>query len=90
MFREQDDAEKRELVRFFLANSTWRDGKLTATLPPPFDELAQQAERIRSSNGGLSRGARSGRRFNSSNGANPNTNQGSDGLLRVKNEIWSG
>ena len=41
LFLQQAPQEKRRLVECVVSNSTWRDGKLTATLRQPFDLLAE-------------------------------------------------
>jgi hypothetical protein len=46
--RQADGAAKRELVKFLLANASWREGELVAELRPPFDSLAREAQRTRS------------------------------------------
>jgi len=41
LFLQQAPLEKRRLLECVVSNSTWSDGKLTATLRQPFDLLAE-------------------------------------------------
>ncbi len=43
LFRQQNAAEKRELLDFVLSNSVWKEGRLTATFRKPFDMIAETA-----------------------------------------------
>lgn len=37
LFERQQPSEKREMLKFVISNSTWKDGKLTVTFRQPFD-----------------------------------------------------
>ena len=94
MFRNHEgDAEKRELLRFVVAESSWRDGELTATLRQPFDLISAHAGKLReadSSNEGGNSHGRLETLSNSSKRPNPNTARGSKGRSNAKSEMWSG
>src|SRR5712692_7197402 len=47
LFRSQESAERRELLRFVLSNSTWNDGLLTPTFRHPFDLILDEALKVR-------------------------------------------
>jgi len=47
LFRSQESAEKRELLRYVLSNSSWKDGQLTPTFRQPFDLILDQALKVR-------------------------------------------
>src|SRR5258708_6607578 len=47
LFRSQESREKRELLRYVLSNSTWKDGQLTPTFRQPFDLILDQAIKVR-------------------------------------------
>jgi site-specific DNA recombinase len=44
LFQKQAPAEKRRLLNFVLSNSTWCEGKLTATFRQPFDMIANMRD----------------------------------------------
>ncbi len=43
LFQSQEPAEKRKLLNFVLSNSSWREGRLTATYRKPFDLISETA-----------------------------------------------
>lgn len=43
LFQSQEPAEKRKLLNFVLSNSSWRDGRLTASYRRPFDLISETA-----------------------------------------------
>jgi site-specific DNA recombinase len=47
LFRSQESAEKRELLRYVLSNSTWKGDQLTPTFRQPFDLILDQAHKVR-------------------------------------------
>ena len=47
LFRSQESAEKRELLRYALSNSSWKDRQLTPTFRQPFDLILDQALKVR-------------------------------------------
>jgi len=94
VFRGQEnDSEKRELLRFFLAESSWTENGLAASLRQPFDVLAGEAEKLRrieGSNGGDKVHGPAGGRLNSSGDRDSNSRAVAQGSDRAKIEIWSG
>ncbi len=46
-FRSQESAEKRELLRHVLSNSSWIGGQLTATFRPPFNLILDEGTKAR-------------------------------------------
>ena len=90
---QEDDSEKRELLRFFLAESSWTENGLAASLRQPFDVLAGEAEKLRrieGSNGGDKVHGPAGGRLNSSGDRDSNSRAVAQGSDRAKIEIWSG
>ncbi len=90
---QEDDSEKRELLRFFLAESSWTENGLAASLRQPFDVLAGEAEKLRrieGSNGGDKVDGPAGGRLNSSGDRDSNSRVVAQGSDRAKIEIWSG
>ncbi len=57
LFRQQQRAEKRQLIGFVLSNCTWKDGQLTAEYRQPFDLLAKNVSALGAEK--LSRSAKS-------------------------------
>ncbi len=47
LFRSQESAEKRELLRYVLLNSTWKGAQLTPTFRQPFNLILDQAKKVR-------------------------------------------
>ncbi|PZR70498.1 MAG: hypothetical protein DLM66_03675 [Candidatus Dormiibacter spiritus] len=43
LFQSQEPAEKRKLLNFVLSNSSWREGRLTASYRKPFDLISETA-----------------------------------------------
>jgi site-specific DNA recombinase len=52
LFRKQEPAEKRELLKFVVSNSTWKDGKLAISFRQPFDLISEQATKTRMNDSG--------------------------------------
>lgn len=52
MFRAQEPEKRRELLRYVVAGSTWKEGRLDASFRPPFDLLLTEVQKVRAAGGG--------------------------------------
>jgi site-specific DNA recombinase len=90
---EEDDAEKRELLRYVLAGAVWRDGELSPKLRPPFDLIAEHAARLRAAESSRVAAGSAGRDWAFSNtpiAPNPSSEGAVRGADSAKSEIWLG
>src|SRR5262249_57449591 len=46
LFLKQGPAEKRQLLKFVVSNSTWRDGRLSISYRPPFDLILDGVSQV--------------------------------------------
>jgi hypothetical protein len=47
LFERQPPREKRELLKFVISNSTWKDGTLTVSYRQPFDLFTTWREKMK-------------------------------------------